>query len=120
MLERMTIQLHIPYPPSANRLWVRARKGMRRSDEYMQWLRDAGWHVKSQKPGSIQGPYKISLQAVRPDKRKRDLGNLEKPISDLLQHLGVIHDDCECEMIIARWVTIGSGVQVLLDPAGVE
>ena len=116
----MTIQIHVPHPPSANRLWVRARKGMRRSDEYMRWLTNAGWHVKEQKPGSIQGPYKISVQAARPDRRKRDLDNLLKPIGDLLQSLGIIEDDSDCEMITARWVTIGHGLQVIVDPAGVE
>jgi crossover junction endodeoxyribonuclease RusA len=116
----VTIQLHIPYPPSANRLWVRAKKDMRKSDEYAQWLTEAGWHVKSQKPGAIQGPYKISVQAARPDKRRRDLDNLLKPIGDLLQSVGVIENDSDCEMITARWLTFGSGVQVLIDPAGVE
>lgn len=116
----MTIQLHVPYPPSANRLWVRAKKGMRKSDEYAKWLTDAGWLVKQQKPGSIQGPYAISLLAARPDKRKRDLGNLLKATEDLLQSVGVIRDDADCELISMRWVTIGSGIQVLIDRAGVE
>jgi crossover junction endodeoxyribonuclease RusA len=116
----MTMQIHIPFPPSANSLWVRAKKGMRRSDSYMQWLTDAGWHVKSQKPGSILGPYKLSVQAARPDRRRRDLDNLLKPISDLLQSLGIIENDSDCEMITARWVTVGHGVTVLIDKAGVE
>lgn len=117
----MTIQLYIPYPPSANHLWVRAKKGMRKSDEYARWLTDAGWLIKSQKPGTIQGPYKISVWATRPDRRRRDLDNLLKPVSDLLQSIGVIEDDSDCEMITARWVTLGGdGLQVLIDPAGVE
>jgi crossover junction endodeoxyribonuclease RusA len=116
----MTIQLHIPYPVSANDLWSRTKGGMSKSDAYAAWLNDAGWHVKAQKPGKISGPYKLSIQAVRPDKRKRDLDNLLKPINDLLQLVGVIENDSYCEMITARWLTFGSGVQVLIDPAGVE
>jgi crossover junction endodeoxyribonuclease RusA len=116
----MTIQLHVLYPPSANRLWVRAKKGMRKSDDYRSWLSDAFFHIKEQKPGKIDGPYSISIQAVRPDKRKRDLGNLLKATEDVLQLAGVIRDDSDCELITMRWVTIGSGVQVLIDPAGVE
>lgn len=116
----MTIQLHIPSPPSANALWVRARKGMRRSDRYMAWLTEAGWHVKAQKPKSIEGPYCIRLHAARPDKRRRDLDNILKPVSDLLQHVGVIKDDADCDMISARWVTFGEGVTVYIDRAGTE
>ena len=114
------IILQILYPPSANRLWVRAKKGMRKSDAYAKWLIEAGWHVKAQRPGSIHGPYKISVSAARPDKRRRDLDNILKPIGDLLQSVGVIRDDCDCEMVSARWVTVGQGVTAIIEPAGVE
>lgn len=114
------IVLNLPHPPSANRLWRRARKGMMRSAEYCAWLTEAGWEAKRQRPGQISGPYKISIHAVRPDKRRRDIDNLIKPVGDLLQSLGVIEDDCQAEMVSARWVTSGSGITVILEPAGVE
>lgn len=114
------IELHLPYPPSANRLWRRARKGMMRSDEYCRWLTEAGWTARSQRPGKICGPYKLSIHAVRPDRRARDIDNLIKPVGDLLQSLGVIENDCDAEMVSARWVTSGSGITVIVEPAGVE
>lgn len=113
-------ELLLPYPPSANRLWIRARKGMRKSPAYVAWLFEAGLLAKSQRPKSVSGPYKLSIQATRPDKRKRDLDNIIKPLADLLQTVGVIRDDCDCEMISARWVTAGEGVTVRIEPAGVE
>jgi crossover junction endodeoxyribonuclease RusA len=116
----MSVVLQLPYPPSANRLWIRARKGMRRSDEYMAWLNEAGWMAKAQRPKRISGPYKLSVQASRPDKRRRDIDNLLKPIGDLLEHIGVIENDCDCEMVTARWVTVGQGVTAIIEPAGVE
>jgi len=116
----IVITLTLPYPPSANRLWTRAKKGMRRSDEYLAWLDEAGWAAKSQRVGGIRGPYKISIQAARPDKRQRDLDNILKPTSDLLQHVGIIENDHMCEMLVARWVTSGEGVTVIIEPAGVE
>ena len=116
----MPIELWLPFPPSANRLWVRARVGMRKSAAYVAWLLEAGAEVRRQKPGKIEGPYKIFITAARPDKRKRDLGNLEKATSDLLQSCGVISDDCHAEMITMRWVTQGDGIGVRIEPAGVE
>ncbi len=74
----------------------------------------------SQKPVGIVGPYKLSIDAVRPDKRKRDLDNLFKATSDLLVEIGVIGDDCQCEMISARWVTTGEGMTVRISKAGLE
>jgi crossover junction endodeoxyribonuclease RusA len=116
----MTIQLHLPYPPSANNLWTRTKRGMRRTDEYLAWLDEAGWRVKEQRAGAIRGPYKISINAVRPDKRQRDLDNILKPCSDVLQHVGVIENDSLCEMLCARWVTTGHGITVYIDRAGTE
>jgi crossover junction endodeoxyribonuclease RusA len=116
----MTVQLALPHPPSANRLWIRAKKGMRKSEEYCAWLEKAGWLAKSQRPGKVLGAYKLSIHAPRPDRRHRDIDNIIKPISDLLQAIGVIESDHLCEMVSARWVTFGDGVTVFVDRAGVE
>lgn len=76
--------------------------------------------AKAQKPKPVIGAYKLTIQARRPDKRRRDLDNLIKPVSDLLADIGVIADDCHCEMITARWVTSGKPFTVRVEPAGVE
>lgn len=93
---------------------------MRRTDAYMAWIALALVEGRRQKPSTITGPYKLSVQAIRPDKRKRDLGNLLKATEDLLVHLGVIEDDSHAEMISMRWVTQGEGVRVRIEPAGIE
>lgn len=116
----MTVTLQLPLPPSANRLWVRAQKGMRRSDEYTAWLLEAGWTAKTQRPGSIKGPFKVSIHASRPDKRRRDIDNLIKPSLDLMEHLQIIEDDADCEQVSARWVTAGEGVTIIVEQAGTE
>lgn len=113
-------ELHLPYPPSANNLWERARHGMRKTDAYKNWLLYAASEARKQKPEAIDGPYHLSIQVKRPDKRRRDLDNLVKPISDLLVSVGVIEDDCHCEMLTARWVTAGDGLYVRVQRAGVE
>lgn len=93
---------------------------MRKSDSYARWLHCAGWELLQQHPKKIKGPYKLSIMAVRPDKRTRDIDNLIKPVSDLLQTHKVIRNDSDCEMISARWVTTGQGVHVRIEPAGME
>jgi crossover junction endodeoxyribonuclease RusA len=117
---RYVIELHLPFPPSANSLWRRAAKGMRRSDSYTAWLTEAGWAAKQQRPGKIAGPYKLSIHAARPDNRRRDLDNLFKATSDLLESLEIIQGDHLAEMVCARWVTSGEGITVIVEAAGTE
>lgn len=114
------IELHFSLPPSANRLWRRSGKTIHASSEYTAWLREAGYIAISQRQGAIAGPYKLTIQAKRPDKRRRDIDNLIKPTSDLLVSIGAVADDSDCEMVSARWVTQGEGLYVRLEPAGVE
>ena len=115
------VELTLPFPPSQNHLWTRTKNGMRCTDRYRAWLKEAGWLIQAKRPQPIKGPYKLSVQAVRPDNRKRDLDNFAfKAISDLIVELGIVQDDSLCEMISARWVTVGEGVTVRIEPAGVE
>lgn len=111
------IKLMLPFPPSVNRLW-RASKGgkVHRSEEYRQWRTAALWQLKGRYKGEpVSIPYKLAIHAVRPDKRRRDIGNLEKAISDILQDAGVIKDDCLCEWIECRWVPSGPQCQIFIE-----
>lgn len=103
------IRIILPYPPSVNKLW-RATKGggVYKSQEYRDWRKHAEWAVSTQVKGKgIKGEYTLEILAVKPDKRRRDLGNLEKAISDLLQHVKVIEDDYLCQDIHIAWAKSG-------------
>lgn len=116
----MTV-LTIPYPPSTNRLWRAVNGRNIKSDEYRKWLTEAGWHVNLQRPVKITGAYTMRLEAQRPDLRRRDLGNLEKPVSDLLVACGVVSDDCDAQRITLEWAgpnaVVGANVTVTLEAA---
>ena len=103
------IKLILPFPPSVNRLWRTTKSGgMHRSTEYSSWCKHAEWASVTQIKGQkITGKYTLEIVAVRPDKRRRDLGNLEKAVSDLLQKIKVIQDDYLCEDIRLRWAKSG-------------
>lgn len=97
------VVLSMPYPPSANRLW-RAVKGRNiKSAEYRSWIDHAFVVVRGQRPHAIVGAYQLTITATRPDRRRRDLGNLEKPISDCLLQAGVVADDCDAQCITLEW-----------------
>ena len=89
------IEFHLPtLPPSKNALRVRTRRGIARSKTYEAWLAEFGWEMKLQRVRKVTGPYRLTLQAVRPDKRRRDLDNPMKALLDAMQEAGVYEDDC--------------------------
>lgn len=117
----MTVEFHLPsLPPSKNSLRHLTSHGVARKRSYQKWLNDFGWEVKRQKIRKVAGPYKLSMQAVRPDKRRRDLANLLESISDALHIHNVTDDDAYAEVISMRWVSVGAGITIRVEPAGIE
>jgi crossover junction endodeoxyribonuclease RusA len=85
----------------------------------MEWRKLAMWQIAGQVRGRKHlGPYKLTILAVRPDKRKRDLGNLEKGVSDILVSQNIIEDDSMCEWLEIRWVDKGPSCKVIIEPIG--
>ena len=101
-----------------NRLW-RAKKtgGVYSSEKYTAWKKHAEWALHGQVKGKqITGEYTLEIVAVKPDKRRRDLGNLEKAVSDLLQHMKIIEDDCLCQKITMEWAKSGPECLISVRP----
>lgn len=92
----------LPYPISANKLWRAVGGRNIKSAEYRRWLTQALWACKGAQP--VKGPYRLTILATRPDNRRRDLGNLEKAVSDALQEARLIDDDCAAQSIHLEWV----------------
>ena len=111
------ITLEIAYPPSANRIWRKYKGRIVRDPVYVQWLDTEGWKIISQKQGGISGPYRLFVEAVKPDKRRRDLDNIAKALSDLLKSVGTIDDDSEAQEIGLKWVNAGPPVLVRVEKA---
>ncbi len=105
--------LTLPYPPSTNNLFFNLKSGGRApSARYKAWTTEAGWAAKQQRAGKVAGPYALYITACRPDARRRDLANIEKPLSDLLVKLGVIEDDHLLQRLEMRWSGRGKTVLV--------
>ena len=110
------LKLILPFPPSVNRLWkTKKTGGMYRSDQYASWRKHAEWALVGQTKGKkIKGPYALEIIAVKPDKRRRDLGNLEKAVSDILQHVQIIEDDYLCQDLHMKWAKNGPECLILI------
>lgn len=90
-----TLVLHLPIPPSANRIW-RTMPGMRKptlSEEYRAWINAAGWTARQQLVGTpmILGAFSAHVRV--PAKSRRDVDNWTKPLFDLCQRVGAVRND---------------------------
>lgn len=92
------ITLNLPRPPSVNEIYRNVPGvGRVKSSTYKKWIDAAGWMLKSQRPGKLEGRYKL-LVLIGPT--RADIGNLEKALSDLLQSHGVVSNDNKADSIL--------------------
>lgn len=112
------IQYTVPLPPSTNNLYFTRKKGGRaKSCQYKSWLIEAGWKLKEQGLlSTATAQFGVNL-LYEIDKRSRcDLGNHEKPLTDLLVKMGVLKDDSQqyVNEITLRWAMV-DGCRITLE-----
>lgn len=116
----MSVILTLPLPPSVNGLWANGKNLRRfRTQNYDDWIHEAGWKLKEQRPGKISGPVSISYEFEEPKtRRKMDLANREKAATDLLVSHGVIEGDDQTVVreIHLSWSANIEGVRVTIVP----
>lgn len=94
--------IQLPYPPSINRLYRSINGRSILSKVGRDYYRDVV-PIAEASGINIRGPYVLIIRAHRPDKRRRDIGNLEKIVSDTLAKAGVVEDDSYAQAILSSW-----------------
>jgi crossover junction endodeoxyribonuclease RusA len=108
------MKLTLPFPPSVNGLYATNFKTKRRfkSKKYVEWGHAAIWDIT--RLGMTKGKVKVLYEFGRPDKRRRDVANYEKAVSDILVAGGLIEDDSMIEEITLRWADV-EGVEITIE-----
>jgi Holliday junction resolvase RusA-like endonuclease len=89
-----TIIITVPTPPSANRIW-RNVPGMKRpvlDRTYAKWLETAGWEARMQAVGAPRIDCRFDARIEVPISR-RDTDNWAKPLMDLMEHVSIVSND---------------------------
>ena len=94
------VMLDLPYPPSINRYYrhvgfrtLISREGRTFRTNVCALLGGGG----PRKPPA-GGRIALCMDAFPPDRRKRDLDNLQKPTLDALQHAAIYEDDSHVDL----------------------
>lgn len=117
--ESAAIRLELPFPPSVNSIWRGGRGGRHYlSPKYKAWKEAAATAAISQAQGRrVAGLFEISVELVKPDRRKRDLDNVAlKAVLDLLKEIKLTDDDSNCVGIRAAWSPAGPPLLVIVSP----
>ena len=118
------IVLTLPFPVSVNAMYADGKTRRHKSQRYADWLAEAGYALKSQRPPQIKGPYHITYAFQEGhDRRARDAFNLEKGCTDLLVTYGVVEGDSGRYLRrgVVEWDKSVVGVKITITPiAGAE
>lgn len=113
------IELTLPWPPSVNRYWrnvqgrtiISAEGRSYRERVFHQMLAQSVVH-------KVAEPIKVTIEAYRPDNRRRDLDNLLKATLDALAVAGVYNDDSQIVDLHIYWAKdIGGMLKVKIEVA---
>ncbi len=111
--------LMLPFPPSTNALWRSVGRKVLRSKRYREWMAEADRALMMQKrPKCFIAPVSVTLSCGVPDKRKRDIDNVIKPIFDCLERCNILENDNLVHRLVAVWDREVTGVRVEIEPAG--
>ncbi len=106
---------YLPFPPSANTAYPTNFKTKKRfkSKKYQEWLNVCLSEIGIHAPVLVTGRVVCIYTFGRPDKRRRDVENYVKPVSDLLVAAGIIEDDSLIDKLTIQWGEItGCKVEV--------
>lgn len=93
-IREFMIELTLPFPPSVNTYWRNFNGRMLISKKGREYRKAVADEILIQKGNKhLKGKIKMTIEAWRPDNRKRDLDNLLKAPLDALTHAGVYQDD---------------------------
>jgi Holliday junction resolvase RusA-like endonuclease len=92
------VQLTLPLSPSLNGMFKPIGRARHiQSEQYREWITEAGWELQAQRPPKIDGAYDAAI-FVNP-KMRGDIDNRIKATLDLLVKHGVTADDSKANSI---------------------
>jgi crossover junction endodeoxyribonuclease RusA len=89
------VEIELPYPPSVNHVWRTWKGRTLLSKEGRHYRALVAVLLRVAGVPRLSGELAMQVDVYPPDRRRRDLGNLDKVLSDSLQHGGLFDDDSQ-------------------------
>ena len=103
------VLIDLTLPPSANQRLIpyvinmsRRIIGIKDSPKYRDWMELEARKIKNEIQKPYDEPVYVYMEITFPDRRKRDLDNMAKPVCDVLKLAGIYEEDSLIEFLICR------------------
>lgn len=117
------MNIKLPYPPSANKYYRNVGNKTLISSAGRDYRKRVNAVVTECMLRTGQRTYKgrlsVYLGMVAPDRRRRDIDNIQKPLLDALQHARVFEDDEHIDLLITERLAADketAGVVCVVEP----
>jgi len=109
--------LTLPWPPTVNSYWRQYQGRVLISAKGREYRRAVADQVQIQHAAKhIDHAVRVTIEAFRPDRRRRDLDNLLKAVLDAMVHAGVMDDDALIEDLRIYWAkSVGGMLKVRIE-----
>ena len=111
------LTLELPYPPSVNHYWRRVGRRTLISREGRAFRRAVCSALAAMRLAATTDRLALRIDAHPPDRRRRDLDNLQKPMLDALEKAGLYLDDSQIDLLVTRRMNITPGGQAVITVA---
>jgi Holliday junction resolvase RusA-like endonuclease len=108
------IEVELPFPPSVNHYYrhvgprtLISRKGRRFRENVALVLAALGVRP-------LDGPLDVEVDVFPPDRRRRDIDNVQKALLDSLQHGGAYEDDSQIVRLVIEKREVFPGGRVIV------
>jgi crossover junction endodeoxyribonuclease RusA len=112
------MEFELPFPPSTNHYWRRVGQRTLISRGGRTFRESVCAILAAARVQPLDGPLVVDIDVYPPDRRRRDLDNLQKALFDALQHGGAYRDDSQiARLTVERQNMVAGGkVRVRIAP----
>jgi len=108
------ITLELPYPPSVNHYWrhYRGRTLISRGGRTFRKAVGAALAAAGVRP--MNGRLAVAVEVYPPDRRRRDIDNVQKALLDALEHGGAFHNDSQVVWLLTEKAEVVPGGKTIV------
>ncbi len=109
-----TYELVLPWPPSINHYYINTGRRLVLSAAGREYRDAVAVALSLVFAGTLEGAVRMEVDLFPPDRRRRDMDNVQKALWDTLQHAGAYRDDAQIKSFACEMRDVEPGGKVVV------